>query len=334
MKTQTRITEPAPLFDADGVVMAGYSTRSLQRYEKRAIRAAPWRLKEWDFYQVSDDEKFAQFTIGHVSYAGSVSALIRRFDRGDGAERTRLLGPPFGRLGMGADAEEDGKLEYSGRRMTLRFETAADRRFITCEAEDFRSEITLVRRCPESIIVAIPFTGDRHAFYYNQKINCMAAEGFVRADGTEYVFRPDTAFGLLDWGRGVWPFSHAWYWSNGTGMVGNELFGFNLGCGFGDTSAATENALFFGGRVHKLGNVHFDIDADPMRDWRIRDDEGRLDLTMTPRFNRTTKTKFLFIDNACNQVFGRFNGRAVLDDGRAIEIKNLAAFAEHAVNHW
>ena len=55
---------------------------------------------------------------------------------------------------------------------------------------------------------------------------------------------------------------------------------------------------------------------------------------MTPTFDRTTKTKVLFINNVCHQVFGRFDGFAVLDDGTRLEVNELNAFAEHAVNNW
>ncbi len=41
-----------------------------------------------------------------------------------------------------------------------------------------------------------------------------------------------------------------------------------------------------------------------------------------------------FVDNKCHQVFGKFSGTAVLDDGREIEVKDMVAFAEHAVNQW
>ena len=71
-----------------------------------------------------------------------------------------------------------------------------------------------------------------------------------------------------------------------------------------------------------------------MAPWRLTDEEGRLELVMTPTWDRTTKTKVLFIDNCCHQVFGRFDGFAVLDDGTRLEIRELYAFAEHAVNNW
>ena len=153
----------------------------------------------------------------------------------------------------------------------------------------------------------------------------MTARGRAVCGGKEYIFG-DGAFGLLDWGRGVWPFHNEWYWSNGTGTVDGKIFGFNLGTGFGNTSQATENMLFYNGKYHKLGRVHFDLDTEYMKPWRLYDDEGRLDLTLTPCYDRTTRMKVLFVDNCCHQMFGGFSGRAVLDDGTVLQIDDLQAF--------
>lgn len=133
----------------------------------------------------------------------------------------------------------------------------------------------------------------------------MTARGRAVCGGKEYIFG-DGAFGLLDWGRGVWPFHNEWYWSNGTGTVDGKIFGFNLGTGFGNTSQATENMLFYNGKYHKLGRVHFDLDTEYMKPWRLYDDEGRLDLTLTPCYDRITRMKVLFVDNCCHQMFGGF----------------------------
>jgi len=41
------------------------------------------------------------------------------------------------------------------------------------------------------------------AFYYNEKISLMPAEGRLKIGDDVFLFEPNTAFGLLDWGRGV-----------------------------------------------------------------------------------------------------------------------------------
>lgn len=332
---QQRFTEPGPVLDAKGRPIPGYSTRSIRSYDRRAIHAAPWRIKEWDFYQVSDRTKCLQFTLGHASYAGQVGIMFFDFAEGRWIARfDKLLALPFGSLHMPADAETDGTLTYDKGGLFMQYETRGNMRILRCKKDDFEAEIVLRRKNPHAMVINVPFDESPTRFYYNHKINCMPAEGFVRTGGETYHFDPSDSFGLLDWGRGVWPFHNEWFWSNGTGEVDGSIFGFNLGCGFGNTDAATENILFYEGNAHKLGKLQITHEPDFMKPWQLADDAGRVKLTTTPSFDRTTTTKVLFINNVCHQVFGRFDGFVVLDDGRQLEIKELYAFAEHAVNNW
>ena len=77
----------------------------------------------------------------------------------------------------------------------------------------------------------------------------MRASGKVMYDGKVYELSPETDFGGLDWGRGVWTYDNIWYWGSGSGEVDGHRFGFNIGYGFGDTSAASENVIFMTARL-------------------------------------------------------------------------------------
>ena len=331
---ENHITAPGSVLDEKGRITPGYSVHAVSTYHRKDIKAPFFRIKEWDFYQVSDGEKCLQFTYGHASYAGQVGVMLFNFKTGEMiADINKLLALPFSRLHLPENAEADSDVVYDKGNTFLRFRTVGNSRYLTFRAPDFEAQITMERQTPHSLVIHVPFDEYSTAFYYNHKINCMTARGHATYKGVTYTFGDD-AFGLLDWGRGVWPFHNEWYWSNGTGLVNGEIFGFNLGTGFGNTSKATENILFYKGAYHKLGRVHFDIDTTYMKPWHIYDDEGRLDLTLKPDYDRTTKTKVLFIDNCCHQMFGGFSGTAVLDDGTVLALKDLQAFAEHAVNNW
>lgn len=333
---QKQFTQPGPVLDQKGSPYPGYSTRSILTYERKAIKASPFRIKEWDFYQVTDDKMCIQFTIGHAAYAGQIGVMLFDFKNGEKlAEKGTFLILPFGSLHLPENAEKDHVVEYRKTQGEMRFASKGNKRHLTCKWEDFEADIWLTRRNENSLVINVPFDESPKAFYYNHKINCMIAQGTVKYNGTEYRFMPENSFGLLDWGRGVWPFHNEWYWSNGTGYIGDKIFGFNLGCGFGNTREATENILFYGDSVHKLGEVRFDLDTkNYMKPWHIHDDEGRLDLKLTPTFDRTTRTKLLWVDNCCHQMFGEFTGKAVLDDGTELKIEKVISFAEHAINNW
>lgn len=331
---ERHITRPGPVLDSRGIITPGYSEKSVLTYCRRDIKAPFYRIKEWDFYQVSDGEKCLQFTFGHASYAGQVGIMFFDFKKGEMiADINKLLAFPFGSLHLPQNAEEDSDLRYDKGGIHMRFLVRGTRRELSFSAPGFEAQVTLERRNPYSLVINIPFDQKKTQFYYNQKINCMTARGRVLCKGKEYLFGEDS-FGLLDWGRGVWPFHNEWYWSNGTGLVEGKLFGFNLGTGFGNTSQATENMIFYDGGYSKIGPVTFELGQSYDQPWRIRDREGRLDLTLTPSYDRTTKTKVLFVDNCCHQMFGEFRGRVLLEEGTPLEIRGLPAFAEHAVNNW
>ncbi|MGF7144948.1 hypothetical protein HNQ56_003381 [Anaerotaenia torta] len=333
--TQIKFEKPGPVLDKKGSPYPGYSTESILTYRRKAIKASCFRIKEWDFYQITDRRMCLQFTIGHAAYAGQAGIMFFDFERGERlAEKGTFLVLPFGSLHLPEDAEKDHVVRYEKKGGEIFFEVKGDVRRLYCKWEDFEADVTLTRQNRNSLVINIPFDESPTAFYYNHKINCMPAEGVVRYGEKQYCFSSADSYGLLDWGRGVWPFHNEWYWSNGTGLVNNRIFGFNLGCGFGNTSHATENILFYGDDICKLGEVSFELGSDYMCPWHIHDTDGKLDLVLTPRYDRTTKTKLLWVDNCCHQMFGEFTGRAVLEDGTELKIEKLVSFAEYAVNNW
>jgi hypothetical protein len=104
MRTQNEIKSSGPLLDANGVLtQRGYATKPLLTYKRNAIKAPPWRIKEWDFYQVSDGEQCVQFTIGHTSYAGALTVTFFRFADGLRYDKntTRFSGGSAARRGLG-----------------------------------------------------------------------------------------------------------------------------------------------------------------------------------------------------------------------------------------
>ena len=50
---EKELLERGPVLDEKGRPIPGYSRRSTLVYDRKAIKAPPWRIKEWDFYQLS-----------------------------------------------------------------------------------------------------------------------------------------------------------------------------------------------------------------------------------------------------------------------------------------
>ena len=167
----------------------------------------------------------------------------------------------------------------------------------------------------------------------------MRASGEVFLGEETYTFQSSDSFGVLDWGRGVWTYKNTWYWSSASGVADGVRFGFNLGYGFGDCSAATENMLFYAGRAHKLSHVKFHIPGKPGREdwlapWTFTSDDGRFEMDFVPILDRAACTDLKMLKSDQHQVFGKFTGKAVLDDGTVVRVKDLLGFAEKVSNKW
>jgi hypothetical protein len=186
----------------------------------------------------------------------------------------------------------------------------------------------------ESIVIVIPIEQKR--FYYNRKVNCLPASGWVRYQENRTELDPSTCLGNLDWGRGVWAYNSFWVWASASGFLANGgTVGLNMGFGFGDTSAATENALILAGKIHKLGQVDFTYDSKNFKaPWKMCSPDGRVDLTFTPFFERVAKTDMNLLSSEVHQMFGRYSGTVYGDDGKPVQIEKLTGFAEEHQARW
>lgn len=343
---QRRIVAPGPLHDGQGrLTETGYATRLIKTYDRSRVAAPGFRIKEWDYYCVTSDCYALALTIADNGYLYMDSISLLDFQQNTQATKSVIL-PPFGKRRLPPDSGK-GKISVQGKGYAMTFENDGKRRRLYGQMERFPDaggspltfDITLSREPEDSMVIVTPFAGHPKAFYYNQKINCLQAEGRVIHGEREYLFAPAHSFAVLDWGRGVWTYDNTWYWGSASGLAEGVPFGFNLGCGFGDTSAASENMLFYRGKAHKLSQVTFEIPGregkeDYLSPWKFGSDDGRFQMDFVPLMDRSAKIDVKLILSDQHQVFGRFSGFAVLDDGRKITVQNLLGFAEKVHNKW
>lgn len=334
------------LLDAKGhLVEAGWHTQLVREYHRSDVRAGKMRIKEWDYYLIEDGENILCLTLDDNSYMGMISvSLLNRSKR---TENTKSIILPFtmGKPGFpSTSVKGDVSLRSGGT--TMRFQNDGFTRVLECHYENFDGKAPLDARIVltdtprDSMVIATPFPEKPTAFYYNQKIVGMTAEGTVTCGGTRITFRPEDSQALLDWGRGVWTYDNTWYWSAAMGTVEDHRFGFNLGYGFGDVSAASENMLFMDGVCHKLSRVTFNIPQtadgkdDFLRPWKFTSDDGRFEADFVPQMDRAALTDLKLLVSDQHQVFGTFTGKCILDDGTPLHFKNLCGFAEKVHNKW
>ena len=318
----------------------GWSRSLVQQYKRAMIKAPQWRIKEWDYYLVLSDGFAGAFTISDDGYIGLQSVSLLRFGQEPWEHTETVLNAfPMGRLKLPEDSS-GGVTEYKDSRLQMRFSAEDGRRHITChfsrfyDGKPFDCDIVLAQPEMDSLVIATPWD-QKHAFYYNQKINCMRASGYMEYGGVRYEFDPSRDFGTLDWGRGVWTYDNTWFWGSGNADIEGKPFGFNLGYGFGNTSAASENVIFYDGKAHKLDDVTFHIPESGYTDpWRFSSSDGRFEADFLPVLDRAAKLDFKVLVSDQHQVFGKMSGRAVLDDGTEIRFHDLMCFAEKVHNRY
>ncbi len=341
MSRNHEVTSNHPLLDANGnLVEPGWSRSLVQDYDRSMIKAPKWRIKEWDYYLVLSDKFAGAFTISDDGYIGLQSVSLLEFGDNPYEHTETVLNTfPLGKLGLPSSSDE-GITSYEDTRLQMNFEVTEGARHITCHLENFwngkpfNCDITLAQPKMDTMVIATPWDKEKH-FYYNQKINCMRASGYMEYDGVRYEFNPKTDFGTLDWGRGVWTYDNTWNWGSGNCDIDGNAFGFNIGYGFGNTTAATENVLFYNGKVHKLDDITFHIPESSYTDpWKFTSSDGRFEMDFVPVIDRAACLDYKVIVSDQHQVFGRLSGTAILDDGTKVEVKDMMCFAERVHNRY
>jgi hypothetical protein len=344
-ETQKRIKGRGALLKRDGSLAdVGWATQPLLDcnlenagfYWLRFLQ--PLRIKRWDYYGITTPTHYYSFTLGNIGYLGQVFAYAVNFATREYHEETLSL--PFGRGVHLPRNSTKGESVYDNGKVRLAFGSEPSKRRLEIDWPGFdgaglSAEVELwLPREHESTVVVIPIGKKR--FYYNRKVNCMPAKGWVTYKGEREVLTPSACLGNLDWGRGVWDYQSFWVWASASGFLRDgRTIGLNLGYGFGDTSAATENTFILNGRVHKLGRVDFEYHAGSfMQPWSMKSEGHDLELEFRPFLERLAKTDLKLLSSEVHQMFGTYHGRLITQAGEVIEVNDLIGFAEEHHARW
>jgi len=340
---QHEITKPSPLLDESGVlIQTGWARQPLldcNMEMARTIGLRPlqrFRAKRWDYYGVTTPEGYFSITLADLGYAGSV--FVYFVDFADASYHEESVTVPLGRGITLARNSNAGDCTYSSKHVQVEFLVEKDARHVKVRWDKFDGvplHADLRFSLPadhESTVIVTPIQGKR--FYYNRKVNAMPVEGTLRIGDRANVMSPESSLGNLDWGRGVWEYNSFWVWASASGFLGDgRRVGLNMGHGFGDTSAATENTLLVDGRIHKLGDMAIEYEAsDFMRPWQMR--SARVDLVFTPFVERVAETQLVAIQSEVHQMFGHYEGSVLADDGESVQIEGIIGWAEDHHARW
>lgn len=351
MATHEReITEPVHLCLPGGKVLnplaKGWSRRPLHD----ANLVGRWgRTKKWDYWAILVDDLALSITYADVGYLGM--AHVWWADLATGVEGGYDRPLPGARGVSLPDRPGTAPLRHAHG--TTRVDLVDDDGGTTITArwtEPDGAPASLDVRIDlpeghESLNVVIPWS-DR-TFQFTTKDQARPARGTLTVGDRRYEFgvpvgdepQGGAAWGVLDVGRGRWPYSTRWNWGGGGGLAtdGSTVIGLQFGAKWTEGTGFTENGVLVDGRLSKIGaELEWTYDWDhPLHPWRVRHPDGSLDVTLHPVHDRHTKVSAVVLATEVHQVFGRWSGH-VTDDatGTRHEIDGLLGFAEECRNRW
>ena len=337
-------TEPVDLCDARGRLnpeARGWSRRPDLRAN---LRGAWGRKKRWDYWCVLTDEIVVACVAADIDYAGLANVWIL-----DRAREHHAMAAVLRPLARGISLPEQactGTVVVEDRALRLRIEERADHTRLVASAPRSAGGIAgaidvdvVVAKPPahESLNVVVPWSDRR--FQFTSKHNTRPATGTVRVGDRRWtVDASHDAWGVQDLGRGIWKYANRWNWASASGRADDgRTVGLQFGGKWTVGTGATENGLCIDGTLSKLGEEHewtYDW-SRPLRPWRVRTvGSDRVDVTLTPTFDRYENTDLGLLKMEVHQCFGTWSGRVVGDDGRPLELRGLLGFAEEARNRW
>ncbi len=345
---EPELTQPVDLCEPDGRTLApgarGWSRVPLHTAN---LRGGWGRTKRWDYWCVLTRDFVVSVTYADVDYLGL--ATVWWADLKTGASGGADVSLPLARGVSLPDKPGSRPLAHVGSASSLNLVDDGGGTTITAEWTERSVPARLELRVElppghESLNVVIPWSDRR--FQYTSKHQARPAHGTlkigerVREIGTppgEPTSPESEAWGVLDVGRGRWPYSTRWNWGGGAGRsAAGAVVGLQFGGKWTEGTGFTENGIVVDGRLTKIGDeLVWTYDWDqPMQPWRVHHPDGSLDVALTPAYDRHAALNAVVLATEVHQVFGMWTGHATDADGERHEIEGILGFAEEVRSRW
>ncbi len=340
---QEKLNNPGPLLNNSGeIIKDGWAKRLVLNYERTKIQTHPFRIKEWDCYEICNPNYGVTLLIYDIGYFAKAIVKWKDFDSHYSKEVSETILFSKGSLDLPPSADK-GDISFKKGESKWNFRWNGNYREFEFNFPKFHkgegiSGNLRLYQDPEmdTMVNVIPFK-KKNQFVYVQKVNCMPVTGKISIGDKEFPFSEENeSYACLDWSRAVFPYKTSWKWSSASGKVNNHPFGFNIDYGFGIKSS--KNMLFYQNKGHHLDKVSYQWDEnDLMKPWKFSSPDGRIKMILKPKHIEKEKINVLFLKSKCTKAYGFFTGKVVLDNGKILKIKEsdrLFGGAEFVENKW
>lgn len=333
---------PVELCQADGRTLAsdaiGWSRHPLHRAN---LHGGWGRTKRWDYWALLSEDVAVAVTYADVDYLGIVAVWWCELATGHTGGREVTV--PFARGIALPDTPGTAPLAFRHPHLGVEVtdgpeHTTLVARWRERDGRIGRLDAEVARpRDHESVNVVIPWSATRFQYTSKQQALPATADLAVGDEERRLGGGQGNLWGVLDVGRGRWPYRTRWNWGGGAGAADDgRTVGLQVGGRWTQGTGATENGVIVDGRVVKLGEeLVWEYDWDrPFDQWRVRSRDGALDATLDPVHDRHGRTEALVLGTEVHQVFGHWHGHAPTPDGDRVTFTGLLGFAEESRSRW
>lgn len=304
------------------------------------------RNKRWEYWGIMTPTHIIGITVSSLDYAGVNQFYV--VDRKTLESTSIEVVAPLAKGVNLPDTYAHGDASFTSKNLTINIsnsvEAALHHTRITVAGQtpaknastSLALDVTMTRSVDDDALhVVVPWSSKR--FQYTIKEPALPATGVLDINGTRIEFggsNDNASFGVLDHGRGRWPYSMVWNWAAGSGYVDGKRVALQVGGKWTEGTGSTENAMIIDGSLYKISEeLAWDYDqTDWLKPWRVSG--AGLDATFTPFYERVAVTALVVLAGETHQCFGTWSGTYTMPDGSVLTLDGLEGWAEEAQNRW
>jgi hypothetical protein len=292
-----------------------------------------FRKKKWNYWAITSPNAIFSATIANVDYLGLIGVSLLDLESQKVVECG--FATPLG-IGCNMPQKADDSVSYTMPGLKVSFIDEKNDTLIKSDSLTLKGELKVYKPIGyESLNVVVPWSEEQ--FQFTSKQTRLPVEGWLKTGNQLYEFEPQSSFGCLDFGRGIWPYRTTWNWANASGIEEDHRIGLNLGGIWTDGTGANENGFLIDGRLIKLcDDVIFHYDPkDFMKPWTIQSVRtDSVDLIFTPFYERKANVNIIVLKAETHQLFGYFTGMIKTECGEVYSVRRLLGWAEEYKGRW
>lgn len=310
--------------------------------------AGKWKkhfhFKQFQFFGGIGDDLIFGCALADTAYLGAIFVYVYRIS--DQKMLTWQFKRPLG-FGLKMTNRPDNGVSVfkSGKkiiRMSYQLNAQGERRKIL--DIDFGKELKLKAEMiefPDYESMALCSPCSINGWVYAQKTAALPVTGSIKCALGHFDLKARNVYGHHDFSAGYMRRETFWNWACFSGMSHNNrksddspAIGLNVSWGVNETGYS-ENCFWVDNTLYTLPQVQFRFDRDdPHSTWRIRSEDQRIDLSFVPEGLHKEQINALVLATNFKQLFGRFDGYLISEDGQRFDIENYYGFVEDHYSKW